>query len=145
MTESTVTPGPREIFERVRRHWLENLGGFGNELAENAVVEIPFAPPGMARRHEGKEAFLLFSGPEQAAFADRFALDEIRDVVVHETADPEVIVVEYELAGRVLATGRQASSPFIGVLRVRDGKIVNWREYQNTLNMIEIMGQPQRT
>ncbi|GAA4210079.1 hypothetical protein GCM10022252_77380 [Streptosporangium oxazolinicum] len=144
MTESTVVPGPREIFERVRRHWLENLGGFGSELAEDAVIEVPFAPPGRARRHEGKEAFLLFSGPEQAAFAQRFALDEIRDVVVHETADPEVIVVEYELVGRVLATGRQASSPFIGVLRVRDGKIVNWREYQNTLAMIEIMGHPER-
>ncbi|WP_329085623.1 nuclear transport factor 2 family protein [Streptosporangium sp. NBC_01469] len=144
MTESTVAPGPREIFERLRRHLLENLGGFGSELAEDAVIEVPFAPPGRAKRHEGKEAFLLFSGPEQAAFARRFALDEIRNVVVHETADPEVIVVEYELAGRVLATGRQASSPFIGVLRVRDGKIVNWREYQNTLAMIEIMGQSER-
>ncbi|MEU8378486.1 nuclear transport factor 2 family protein [Streptosporangium sp. NPDC048865] len=145
MPGSTVTPGPREIFERVQRHWLENLGGFGSELAEDSVIETPFAPPGRPRRHEGKEAFLLFAGPEQAAFAQRFALDEVRDVVVHETADPEVIVVEYELAGRVLATGRQASSSFIGVLKVRDGKIVNWREYQNTLAMIEIMGQPQRT
>ncbi|MGS2648067.1 nuclear transport factor 2 family protein [Streptosporangium sp. LJ11] len=142
MTESTVAPGPREMFERVRRHWLENLGGFGSELAEDAVIEVPFAPPGRPRRHEGKDAFLLFAGPEQAAFARRFALDEVREVVVHETADPEVIVVEYELAGRVLATGHQASSPFIGVLRVRDGKIVNWREYQNTLAMIEIMGRP---
>ncbi|MFF3445068.1 nuclear transport factor 2 family protein [Streptosporangium sp. NPDC002721] len=145
MPESTVTPGPREVFERVRRHWLENLGGFGGELAEDVVIEVPFAPPGRASRYEGKEAFLLFADPEQAAFAQRFALDEARDVVVHETTDPEVIVVEYELAGRVLATGRQASSRFIGVLRVRDGKIVNWREYQNTLAMIEIMGQPDRT
>ena len=140
MPETTVTPCPRDIFERMRRHWLENPGGIGGELAEDAVIEIPFAPSGRTRRYEGREAFLHFAGPEQAAFVREFRFDEVRDVVIHETTDPEVIVVEYELAGTVIATGHQAASAFIGILRARDGKIVHWREYQNTLAMIEVLG-----
>ncbi|MGW0593326.1 nuclear transport factor 2 family protein [Streptosporangium sp. NPDC002607] len=145
MPETAVVPGPREIFERMRRHWLENLGGIGGELAEDVVIEVPFAPSGRTRRYEGREAFLHFAGPEQAAFARKFRLDEIRDVVIHETTDPEAIVVEYELAGTVIATGHQAASAFIGILRVRDGKIIHWREYQNTLAMIEVLGATERT
>ncbi|MER5621105.1 nuclear transport factor 2 family protein [Streptosporangium sp. NPDC002544] len=145
MPETTVVPGPREIFERMRWHWLENLGGIGGELAEDVVIEVPFAPSGRTRRYEGREAFLHFAGPEQAAFARKFRLDEIRDVVIHETTDPEAIVVEYELAGTVIATGHQAASAFIGILRVRDGKIIHWREYQNTLAMIEVLGATERT
>ncbi|GAA0835535.1 nuclear transport factor 2 family protein [Streptosporangium amethystogenes subsp. fukuiense] len=140
MPETTITPGPRDIFERMRRHWLENPGGIGGELAEDAVIEIPFAPSGRTRRYEGREAFLHFAGPEQAAFVREFRFDEVRDVVIHETTDPEVIVVEYELAGTVIATGHQAASAFVGILRARDGKIVHWREYQNTLAMIEVLG-----
>lgn len=33
----------------------------------------------------------------------------------------------------VTSTGERGSARFIGVLRVRDGKIAGWREYQNTL------------
>jgi len=44
-----------------------------------------------------------------------------RSLVGRMGLDPEVIVVEYELAGIVTTTGHRASAPFIAVLRVRDG------------------------
>ena len=62
-------------------------------------------------------------------------------MVVHETADPEVIVVEYEIAGTVTTTNRPAAAGFIGVLRARNGQIVHWREYQNVLAMAEALGR----
>jgi len=68
-------------------------------------------------------------------------VDEVRNVVVHETADPEVIVVEYEIAGTATTTGRQAAAAFIGVLRARGGKVAHWREYQNTLAIAEALGR----
>ncbi|MGC5016733.1 nuclear transport factor 2 family protein [Streptosporangium sp. DT93] len=139
MPESAVVPGPVELFDRMRRHWMENTGDLAAELAEDAVVEIPFAVEGTPRRLEGAEAVRRFTGPEQAAFAQQYRLEEIRNMVTHETVDPEVIVVEYELAGTVVATGHQAASSFIGVLRARDGKIALWREYQNPLVMAEVI------
>lgn len=41
------------------------------------------------------------------------------------------IVVEYELTGTVITTGVQASVTVIAVLRIRDGLIKHWREYQD--------------
>jgi ketosteroid isomerase-like protein len=66
--------------------------------------------------------------------------DEVREIAVHETKDPEVIVVEYELTGTALATGRRGTGRFVGVLRVRDGKIAHWREYQDVVAMAETLG-----
>jgi limonene-1,2-epoxide hydrolase len=42
-------------------------------------------------------------------------------------------VVEYELTGVANATGRRSAVTCVGVLRVRDGLIRHWREYQDVL------------
>jgi ketosteroid isomerase-like protein len=91
------------------------------------------------RRFQGREAFYAFASPERAALPVRF--DEVRNVVVHEATDPEVIVAEYELVGTVTTTGRSAAASFVVVLRVHDGRIVLWREYQNVLVIAEALDQ----
>jgi uncharacterized protein len=53
----------------------------------------------------------------------------VRDAVVHETTDPEVLIGEFAYEGRVLATGRRFRIPDVFVLRVRDGLIVESRDY----------------
>ncbi|WP_371783144.1 nuclear transport factor 2 family protein [Streptosporangium subroseum] len=143
MTEPAVVPGPIEIFERMRQQWLRNSVDFGEDLAEDVVIEMPFAPPGSTRRYEGRERFLAFAAPGRAAFVQQFTIEEVRSVAIHETTDPEVIVFEYELAGTINATGRHAASSFIAVLRARDGKVVHWREYQNLPAMAAAMAGAQ--
>jgi ketosteroid isomerase-like protein len=78
---------------------------------------------------------VAFARPRRAAIPVRF--EAVCDGIIHDTTDPEVIVVEYELAGTVTATGRRAAAPFIGVLRVRDG-----REYQNVPTIAGAPGSP---
>jgi uncharacterized protein len=68
-------------------------------------------------------------------------MEEMRHVVVHETTDPNRIIVEYELVGTVLTTGKRESALFIAVMEVRDGLMTLWREYQNTLAMARALGQ----
>ncbi|MBO2453633.1 nuclear transport factor 2 family protein [Actinomadura barringtoniae] len=116
----------------MRRRWL-NDESIGDLLAEDVVLETPFAPPGRPTRIEGRDRFLAIAEPQRAALPVRFEAAPV--LAVHDTLDPEVIVVEYELAGTITTTGRKASAPFIGVLRARDGKIVQWREYQHTQAM----------
>lgn len=131
---------PSEVFARMREHWLANTAVFEeDELAEDVVVEMPFAAPGGPNRIEGRRAFLDFATAGRANLPIRF--DDCRNVVVHETTDPEVIIVEYELAATSTATGVSASAPFIGVLRVRDGRVAHWREYQNPTAMALAMRQ----
>ncbi|MEV4764866.1 nuclear transport factor 2 family protein [Micromonospora chokoriensis] len=131
---------PSEIFDSMRVRWLANLPTYeASSLADDVVIEEPFAAPGCPTRTEGKQRVLEYTQAGRAVFPVRF--DDCRNVVVYETADPEVIVVEYELVGTHTATGVTASAPFIGVLRTRDGKLAHWREYQHTLAIAQAVGQ----
>ncbi|MEV6346649.1 nuclear transport factor 2 family protein [Actinoplanes sp. NPDC051851] len=123
---------PHQIFDRMRAEWLSGAPTYdGAMLADDVVTELPFAPPGRPTRLEGKQAVIELARAGRASFPVRF--DDCRDVVIHETADPDVIIVEYELVGTHTATGVQSSAPFIGVLRTRDGLLAGWREYQHTM------------
>jgi uncharacterized protein len=102
-------------------------------LAPDAVIEDPFA----RRRYESAAEFEEATREERESLPVRF--ETFRYTAVHETADPEVTVVEYELGGTVLTTGRKASAPFIAVMRVRDGQIILWREYQDKLAIAEAL------
>ncbi|WP_154814461.1 nuclear transport factor 2 family protein [Actinophytocola xinjiangensis] len=51
----------------------------------------------------------------------------------------DTLVIEYELAGTVLTTGRRAAARFIAVARVRDGQVTHWREYQDTHAMAQAL------
>lgn len=126
--------GPREVFERAMRP--ENLHGevTGDHLADEVVIEWPFT----GKRVEGKAAFLAMAGPARQALP--FRIDRCEIGAVHATADPEVIVVEYTLGGVLVATGDRDQTDLICVLRVRDGKVVHWREYQDTLAIARAMG-----
>jgi ketosteroid isomerase-like protein len=131
---------PTEIFDDMRTRWLAGRSTYDPALlADDVVIETPFAAPGRPTRVEGKHQVLAFTERGRAAFPVRF--DDCRNVVLHETADAEVIVVEYELVGTHTTTGRTASAPFIGVLRTRDGKLAHWREYQHTPAIAEAVGQ----
>ncbi|TDD92532.1 hypothetical protein E1293_00705 [Actinomadura darangshiensis] len=123
-------PGPRDLFARFQRNALAGEAGLDEEmLAEDVVIEMPFAPAGHERRSEGREAIAARLREGRRSLPIEF--EEFRDVVVHETADPEVIVAEYELVATIPGTGKRGSANFVTVLRARDGRIVHWREYQD--------------
>ena len=125
---------PREAFDRMRAHWIANETTFdGDALSQDVLVEMPFAAPGRPAQIRGREAVLAFVRAGQASLPFRF--DDCRVLAVHDTADPATIVVEYELAATMTATGVSAAATFIGVLTVHEGRISGWREYQNPLAM----------
>src|SRR5690242_15245863 len=91
---------PRELFARMQQEWLGHPDPLtGEDYAEDVVIEGPFAPPGHPRRFEGRRQFLDYANPQRADFPVRF--DGCRTVAIHDTTDPETIVVEYELTGTV--------------------------------------------
>ncbi|QXJ19463.1 nuclear transport factor 2 family protein [Actinomadura graeca] len=115
---------PRAVFQRV----IDGVTARCTEAlprlyAEDAVIVPPFA--GDASRLEGREALR-----EHFARLGSLPVEmTARNVVVHQTADPEVIVAEFEYAGRNTETGRDFVVPNIVVLRVRKGRIVESRDY----------------
>ena len=134
-----ISAGPLQVFERFRDRVLRGEWAAPDALSSDDVtIELPCAPPGSPRRFQGGAEFRAHTEASGAALPVRF--EEFRDVRVHETTDPEVIVVEYEMAGTVTTTGRSASASFVLVLRVRDGRVLLWREYQNVLAIAEALG-----
>jgi ketosteroid isomerase-like protein len=125
---------PRAVFERLIRGISEGRWhDLADLYAEDAVVEQPFvsAAPG---RIEGREAVRAhFAGA--AGMGLRLVA---RDVVIHETADPEVIVAEfdYEITGGEGTT----TAANIQVLRVRDGLITATRDYHDHLAIARMTG-----
>jgi ketosteroid isomerase-like protein len=115
---------PREVFlalvEGVSGGRWDSLPGL---YAEDAVVVHPLAHP--REPLTGREALRRHF----AAGARRGLELAVRDAVVHQTTDPEVVVGEFTYEGRVLATGRTFRLPNVFVLRVRDGLIVESRDY----------------
>jgi len=94
-----MTP-PREIFDGLVRGIAEERWGELPDLyAEDAVVEQPFAPN--TPRLEGRETLRKHF----AAAAGRVRL-RTHNIVVHTTADPEVIIAEFDYDGLALNTGR---------------------------------------
>ncbi len=107
--------------------------------AEQTDVRHPMNPYGdkpLLTRDALREHFGV--NAPRVVGAVRFQPANIR---VHQTADPEVIVAEFEYAGTVIATGELFTAPAIFVLRVRDGLIVESRDYIDHLAMIRARGQ----
>ncbi|QIS08065.1 nuclear transport factor 2 family protein [Nocardia arthritidis] len=133
--------GPREMVELMRRSFF---GEGGVEFADDAVYETPFALPGKPKSYKGPEAINAHFAERRAdAMSAAMATLEIRanEATVYESTDSEVVTFEFELSGVSKVTGE----PFrftstIGVLTVRNGKIVRWRDYPNFLGAAEVTG-----
>ena len=126
---------PRAVFERL----VEGVShGRWDELpalyAENAVVVHPLAPE---EPLVGREALRRHF----AAGAGMGLEMAVRDLVVHETTDPEVVIGEFAYVGRVVATGRPLTVRNVFVLRVRDGLIVESRDYADHLAFAAATGR----
>lgn len=105
-------------------------------FSDDAVIEYPFALPSPMRL-EGLEAIKKYF----AAISAYPMKLKMRDMIVHETSDPEVVVAEWDYDGLVTTTGRAFRVSNITVTRVRSGKIVASRDYHNHAVLAGVMGR----
>ncbi len=82
----------------------------------------------------------------RAQLRDHFAAARITGVDrfepvghVHETADPEVVIYEFSYVGE--ARGESFAIPCLFVTRVRDGHIVESRDYADHLAQARVFGR----
>jgi uncharacterized protein len=129
---------PRAVVERFLRASAGNeWDDLADLYADDAVIEMPFAPPGVPRRSAGREV-------HRARFrtvAGLLRFENVDSVVIHETNDPEVVVVEYDLHGRTVEAARSFVFSYIMVMRIRDGHIVSSTDYGNPLASAQVLGR----
>ncbi|WP_134655219.1 nuclear transport factor 2 family protein [Streptomyces sp. H23] len=97
--------------------------------AEDGLMEFPFAPEGRPRRLEGREAVAAY----MRHYPDHIGLHDFPDLRIHETTDPQTIVVEMRGVGRLVESGAPFDMTYIAVVTVRDGRITSYRDYWNPL------------
>ncbi|WP_037604331.1 nuclear transport factor 2 family protein [Streptacidiphilus rugosus] len=122
-----MSPSPREVFLRLvhgvaEGNWAELPELYGEVTDVRHPMAMPESEPLTGRRVLAEH----FTAPPGAA--ESSPRRRVVDVVVHETADPEVIVAEfaYEFTGPDRAP---AKVPCVFVMRVREGRIIESRDY----------------
>ncbi|WP_037304788.1 nuclear transport factor 2 family protein [Amycolatopsis orientalis] len=121
---STADPkSPRGVFERLVYGVADgDWAGLPDLYAEKTHVTHPFLPGAktLETREDLREHF-TFGAKHDVRF-------QVRDLVIHETLDPEVVIGEFDYQGTAGGSPEfRVSSIF--VLRVRDGLIVESRDY----------------
>lgn len=137
-TADKRTASPRELLEQAQRMFVaKDMDGFADMFAEDGTHELPFAPPGVPKFLQGRENIREYM---TSITSTPLEMTDFKGLVVYETSDPEVIIVEYEAHGTVVSNGKPYSMPYIQILRARDGEIVTWRDYWSPLAGFQALG-----
>jgi ketosteroid isomerase-like protein len=130
-------PTPRDVIARRRSLILnDDMSGFADLFAADGVIELPFAPPGMPTRIEGREAIRSFSA---GAGTTLMQIEDMWATQIYETTDPEVLIVELETKAVVTTTGAPFQSTSVQVFRIRDGEILLFRDYWNPQGLAQAL------
>jgi uncharacterized protein len=143
------TASPRQVVERLIAAATSAIpGDIADCYADQVVIEMPFASGVAPSRLETTREEL------RARFASGAAsrrYTAARDVRLHQTTDPDVLVAEYTLDGTRLdgkgpndgapAAGGQFSMTFVMVLTFRDGLIAHARDYTDPVAAARALGR----
>ncbi len=126
----SVHTAPADLF----RHGLQllldkNIPAWVDLWAEDGQMEFPFAPDGWPERLADKEAIAAYMRP----YPDHIDLHDFPDLTIHQTTDPETIVVEMRGVGRLVQTDSPFDMTYIAVVTVREGRFASYRDYWNPL------------
>ena len=129
-----------DVLARRRRLLLGgDADGYADLFAPDAVVDSPFAPPGSPARLEGREAIREHS---RHVMASPLRLDAFEVAELHQTQDPEVVIVEMRATATLTTTGRSFTATSIQILRIRDGQILLFRDFANPRILEDLTGDP---
>lgn len=134
MSEKRSVAGAAQVFEQALSGFrASNPQPWIELLAEDAVLELPFAPPGRPGRLRGKDNIIKYfqSSPANIDFKS------FTDVQIHRTADPDCVVVELTGSGTVKTTNDPYEMRYVIVLQTKEGLIHLQRDYFNPLTAID--------
>jgi uncharacterized protein (TIGR02246 family) len=131
---------PADILARRRRLILSgDADGYADLFAPDAVTEMPFAPPGAPSRLAGREAVRAYARQVMTA---PLRLEEYEVTELHQTQDPEVVVVEMRTRGTLTTTGQSFAATSVQILRIREGRIAVFRDFANPRILEDVTGGP---
>ena len=117
-----------QVLQRAMDLFLaKDMKGWSALCDENVVVELPFSPDPAARKIVGRAAIYAFLKDYPKAID----IQSLPTLKIHATEDPNVAIAEWSVSGRVVSNGNPYELSYATVVTVRNGLIVNYREYFN--------------
>ena len=136
------TAGALGPFFRIIEEGLDGLvdgEDYFDLLADDVVFEFVISVPGYPRRVEGRRNIVdLYSG-----YGDYMELHTADNLRVHRDQQTSVVVLEYEVHGKSVRTGRPYDNRFVSIIAIQDRKIVHWRDYLDLVAVFDAAGSQQ--
>src|SRR5271166_1568463 len=128
-------------FFRIIREGLEGLvdgDDYFDLLTDDVVFEYVISVPGYPRRVEGRQNIIdLYSG-----YGDFMTVRSADNLRVYRDREASVVVLEYEVHGESVQTGRPYNNRFVSIITVKDHKVTHWRDYLDPIAVFHAAGWP---
>ena len=134
------TATPADVLARRRQLMLDgDADGFADLFAPDAVLEFCFhGPPGTPVRLEGRDAITEYT---RRVMSSPLRIEDFEVAELYETLDPEVVILEARAKATLTTTGRSISAMSIRVLRIKEGRIVLFRDFADPRIFEELAGE----
>jgi uncharacterized protein len=119
------------FFEVVQRGLSGLVDGehYFDTIAENAIFEFRYDIDGWPKRIESRGDLIDL----YRAYGDGIVLERGDGLVVHRCDGGTILVLEYEVHGRVVGSGAAYDNRFVSIVTLENRKIVHWRDYMDSL------------
>jgi ketosteroid isomerase-like protein len=102
---------------------------FFDTFAEDAIFESLYDFPGWPRTIRSRASLV----DQLSGYGDNIRLQSSGGLVVHRSQDPRIVILEYEVHGKIVATGVPYDNRLISVITIENRKVVHWRDYMDSL------------
>jgi ketosteroid isomerase-like protein len=136
--ELIMTKAQYKVFEALNPFFgvvMEGIRGlvdgdhYFDMFAEDAIFESRYHFPGWSSMIRGRANLMTsFSG-----YGKTIKLHSGDALVVHHSRVSRVVILEYEVHGKILSSGAPYDNRFISVITIERRKIIHWRDYMDSL------------
>jgi ketosteroid isomerase-like protein len=102
-------------------------------FAEDAIFESRYYFPGWPTMIRGRANLMAsFTG-----YGKTIKLHSGDALVVHHSRDSRVVILEYEVHGKILSSGAPYDNRLISVITIKKRKIIHWRDYMRLFGCLD--------
>jgi uncharacterized protein len=121
----------KPYFDMVRGALGDGVDGehFFDCVSENIVYEVRYEVSGWPLITAGRAALMeAFRG-----YGNNIELHSADHLIKHSVDNDQIIVIEYEVHGRILATDVRYDNRFCSIIILANRKFARWRDYMDSL------------
>ena len=100
-----------------------------DSFAEDATFESRYHFPGWPVTIRGRANLMA----ALSGYGKTIKLHSGDALVVHHSRDSRVVILEYEVHGKILSSGAAYDNRFVSVITIENRKIIHWRDYMDSL------------